>query len=1005
MRFIIFTVLIVAHAFAAEAPFPSIPPTEPAGVARTLRVKNGFTLDLLAAEPHVASPVAMCYDEDGAAYVVEMRDYPYTNKRTHEAWKENTTDAAIGRVRKLIDRDGDGRFDESHVFAEGLSWPTGVCPWQGGVFVTATPDVWYLKDTDGDHVADVREKVFTGFRKYNVQAVINTPLWGLDNRITFAGGSNGGQVTSLRQPGASPLRVARHDLRIDPRTASIQAIAGGARFGHAMDDWGNRFLCNIRNPAQHVVFDGTLSTRNPLLPAPNPVHDARQPGDQLPVKRISPLEPWRDVRARRWTAERMSVPRSELVAGGVFTSAAGITIYRGAAYPAEYRGQAFTAEVANNLIQRQSVVPDGVTFKIEPADMDAEFIASTDIWFRPVNFVNAPDGTLHLVDMYRETIEHPWSIPDDIHAQLDLLRGREHGRIYRLAPPGFKVPKPPRLGAATTSELVATLENPNGWWRDTAQRLLVERQDRAAVAPLQSLASRGASELTRLHALWTLEGLGALEKADLLGALADKSAGVREHAVRLASSRMAEPGELRHRVFALARDPEIRVRYQVAFAAGGVADDAARDAALEILRRDASDRWVRAAVLCAPPEQCARLAERWLREAPPLAVTDEREVVRQLAYIVGAQNKPANLEAIVAALFERGPRSPPVASEPSDRGRSRFQDGRLENIFWSGLGDGLRQAGRTLRNAFRDPQSAAARRVGQLMDDAMRTARERSAGSAARVEAVRLLGYDDFANAAGPLAALLAPSEPQPVQLAAVRALGTFSNTGVPKMLLAPWAGLTPGVREEVLGALLARRDRVGALLTALEDKTLSAGQISPARRTQILANPDAASKARAEKIFGQTASGSRREAVEKSRPALALAGDATRGAKVYDQICAACHRYGGRGIELGPNLETVRGWDREKLLLNILDPNREVAANYIAYTIELNDGSVLAGMIAEENAASLTLKRVGAPDETILRQNIAKITSSAGSLMPEGIEAALPLQDMADLLAYLTAP
>ncbi len=968
---------------AAEEKLPSLPATEPADASKTIRVKNSFTMDLIAAEPLVTSPVAMCYDEDGAAYVVEMRDYPYTNAKTHQAWKDNTTDAPIGRVRKLIDRDGDGKFDESTILADGLSWPTGICCWKGGVFVTATPDIWYLKDTDGDGRADVREKVFTGFRKYNVQSVINTPLWGLDNRITFAGGSNGGTVASLQHPDAKPLRIARNDLRIDPRTATIEAIAGGARFGHGMDDWGNRFLCNIRNPAQHVVFDGTLAGRNPFLPVPNPVYDARESGDQLPVMRISPLEPWRDLRARRWVAENHVVPRSELIAGGVFTSAAGITIYRGAAYPAEYRGQAFVAEVANNLVQRQTVAKDGVTFKIETADKDAEFIASTDIWFRPVNFVNAPDGTLHVVDMYRETIEHPWSIPDDIREKLDLESGRDRGRIYRLAPPGFKVPKPPRLGRASLAELVAALENPNSWWRETAQRLLFERQDHAADAPLRTLLEKSVNELARLHALWTLDGLGALRDEDLLRALGDTSAGVREHAVRLAATRIGAAGTLRERVLALARDPEIRVRYQVAFAAGGVADDAAVVAALAVLEQSPGDRWVRAAALSAPPDQCAKIAQRFFASAQRPGGEEGREIVRQLAFVAGAQNNAANLDAVFAA-FSRA------------TGAASFED-----IFWTGLGDGLRQAGKNLRSAFRDPSSPAAQRVATLMAEALRTVQSPQPTPAA----VKLLSYDDFASARPALARVLASAQSQPLQIAAVKAVGAFTHAEVAATLLEPWPSYTPAVREEVLAALLARRERVAPLITAIENKVVSPGQVSAARRTQLLANPDAAIKARAEKAFGQAPSASRREAVEKYQEALRLTGEPTRGVKVFESICAACHRFGGRGMDIGPNLETIRGWDREKLLLNILDPNREVAANYIAYVIELRDGSSVSGMITEENAGSIKLKRIGAPEETILRQNIAKVASSAQSLMPEGLEAAIPLQDMADLLAYLAAP
>ncbi|MBI4624784.1 MAG: c-type cytochrome [Verrucomicrobia bacterium] len=967
---------------------PSSPAVEPADAAATFRVKRGFTMDLLAAEPRVASPVAMTYDENGNAYVVEMRDYPYTDKNTHQPWKENTTDAYLGRVRMLIDRDGDGTFDESFLFADGLSWPTGICCWKGGVYVTATPDVWYLKDRDGDHRADIRTKVFTGFRKYNVQTAINNPLWGLDNRIAIVTSSNGGQITTVGHPEFEPLKITSRDLRFDPRTEKLETIAGGTgRYGHSFDDWGNRFICSANNPAFHIVFDGTQAGRNPFLPAPNPVFDARGSGGTLPVLRISPLEPWRVVQAGRWVAAKDVVPRKELTAGGEVTSASGITLYRGAAYPPEFRGQGFVGEVANNVVHRQMVAPDGVTFKFTAADPDAEFVASTDTWFRPVNFINAPDGTLHVIDMYRQTVEHPWSVPDDLHARLDLMSGRERGRIYRLAPPGFKAPAAPRLGAASTAALAATLENANSWWRETAQRLLFERQDPAAVAPLRALLEKSALEVARLHALWTLDGLGALRESDLRCALGDASAGVREHAVRLAARRFdASPG-LQSRVFALARDRSIRVRYQVAFAAGGVADDAAVQVAVELLRQDGGDRWVRAAVLGTSPDQCARIAQRLLRDASRPSGQEGREILRSLLFVAGAQNHAGNLEAIFNAFA-----AAPAAAA-------------IESAFWTGLGDGLGQAGRNLRTAFRTPQSPAAQRVATLLAGALQTARSPGADAKARVEATRLLAYDDFASAGPVLGALLAPGEPQPLQLAAVRTLASFAPPEVGKILLASWASHTPAVREEVLSALLARRERIGELLTALETKVVSAGQLSPARRTQILSNPDATIKQRAGLIFGQNSSGSRAAAVEKYRSASALTGDSGRGRKVYDNTCAACHRYAGRGVDLGPPLETIRGWDREKTMLHILDPNREVAANYIAYVIDLKDGSSVSGMITEETAGSIKLKRVGAPEESVLRQNIAKITSSAISLMPEGLESALSPQDMADLLAHLVVP
>jgi putative heme-binding domain-containing protein len=212
-------------------------------------------------------------------------------------------------------------------------------------------------------------------------------------------------------------------------------------------------------------------------------------------------------------------------------------------------------------------------------------------------------------------------------------------------------------------------------------------------------------------------------------------------------------------------------------------------------------------------------------------------------------------------------------------------------------------------------------------------------------------------------------------------------------------------VRDEVLAVLLARRDRAAELLTALEKNVITVAQLPPARRTQLLAHPDAALKSRAARLFGQGAAASRVAALEKYRSAGSLAGDVVRGQVVFDQNCAACHRLGGRGVEFGPDLETIRGWDREKILLHVLDPNREVAPNYQVYTVELKDGSLLAGMITEETAGSIRLKRIGAAEETFLRQNVVRVTGSPASLMPEGLEGALSVQDMADLLARLTAP
>lgn len=967
--------------------FPRLPPVEPRQAEKTFVCQDGFSMQLLAAEPLVTDPVAGVYDENGLLYVVEMNDYPYTDKNTHQAWKDNTTDKPIGKIRVLEDTDGDGKFDKSTVFAENLSWPTGIACWKGGVFVTATPDIWYFKDTDGDRKADVKKKVFTGFRKYNVQAVINNPIWGLDNKLYVAGSSNGGQVVPGDKPDAKPTPLSRSDFRIDPETGEFEPIPGGARFGNTFDNYGNRFICNIRNPAQQIVLDNKYFTRNPFLPVPSAIYDSRVPGDTLPIYRISPVEPWRELRAQRWSVDpaQAKTPRSELSGGGVFTSSSGITIYRGAAYGSQYEGQAFLGEVANNVIHRQKLTPAGVVFDATPADEKVEFVASTDTWFRPVNFINAPDGTLHVLDMYREVIEHPWSIPDDIREKIDLESGRDRGRIYRLTPPGFKVPKTkPQLGKASTSELVSHLDNPNAWWRETAQRLLVERQDKSAVEPLQKLVQSARSVVGGIHALWTLQGLSALSESDLIQALADESPRVREHAVRLSESHLASSKALVDKIAQLATDKDARVRFQVALSIGETGTKAAPVLA-RIAFKDKDDPWIRSAVCSATPDTCAQLLAMLAQGEQFATEGGGPKWIRQLAFIVGAQSKPENLNRVLMA-YDHLPYCKCDANE----------------TMIAGLGEGLRQAGKNFRTAFANPEMIGAQKLDAILAAAKVLALEKDAELRDRRVSVQLLAFDEFSSARPILEKLLDARESREIQIAAVRSLSGFQKAEVAPLLIAPWRSFTPAVREEVLSALFARKERLKPLLDAVQSGTVIASQISATRRTTLLNHRDPALKELAGRVFGQEL-GSRKEVSEKYRAALTLKGDRKNGEKVFDANCQACHRFGGKGVELGPNLETVQQWDPEKILMNILEPNREVASNHVSYEIELKDGSILTGMIAEETASSITLKRAEAAPETILRSSIQSITSSGLSLMPEGLEANIPPQEMADLLAYLS--
>ena len=300
------------------------------------------------------------------------------------------------------------------VFVSGLSWPTGIVPYDDGVFIAVAPDLIYAKDVDGDGKADVKKVVFTGFGTENVQGLVNGLLGARTAGFTERQAATAARSGTWPGPGQSRSRCAGRDFRFEPDGSAFEAISGGGQFGHSFDDWGHRFTCSNSNHIRQIVVPAHDLERNPALVAPV-VLDIPAEGPAAPVFRMSAAEPWRVVRTRQRAADpelRKRLPPTELFATGFFTSATGVTIYRGTAYPAEYRGNAFVGDVGGNLVHRKRLEAQGATYLATRADQGVEFLASTDNWFRPVNFANTPNGTLLILDMYRETIEHPCPFPN-----------------------------------------------------------------------------------------------------------------------------------------------------------------------------------------------------------------------------------------------------------------------------------------------------------------------------------------------------------------------------------------------------------------------------------------------------------------------------------------------------------------------------------------------------------------------------------------------------------------
>ncbi|MCX6863989.1 MAG: HEAT repeat domain-containing protein, partial [Verrucomicrobia bacterium] len=583
----------------AAADLARFAPVPPDKALETFQIRKGFRLELAASEPQVVSPVSMAFDEDGRAFVAEMIDYSERRDENPHA----------GRIRMLEDLDGDGRFDRSTVFADHLPWPTALICSRGGLYVGASPDILWLKDTTGDGRADERRVVVSGFgsgvARLNVQALLNSFNWGLDHRLYGATGPNGGNRVVRSGAEGPGLDLRGSDFSLDPDTETLRPETGGGQYGLSFDSVGNRFVSSNSDHLQWMALDWPHASRNPWVALPSPRVSIAADGPAAEVFRISPDEPWRIVRTR-W---RISGVVPGMVEGGgrvsgYFTGATGATVYRGDAYGPEFSDNVFIGDAGGNLVHRKVLKADGVGWVARrPADeQGVEFLASRDTWFRPVHFQNGPDGCLYIVDMYREVIEHPWSIPEAIKQHLDLNSGNDRGRIWRVVPEGFRRPAPRRWSQASVSQCVAALESPNGWVRETASRLIHERQDRSAVPELERLLQQSTVPLARLHALYSLEGLKALEGVrHLTVALADRDERVREHAVKWVEPRVtgSDPAakSLQALLLKLVEDPSLRVRYQVALTLGAWSGPERNKALARILLRDGEHSWVQAAVL------------------------------------------------------------------------------------------------------------------------------------------------------------------------------------------------------------------------------------------------------------------------------------------------------------------------------------------------------------------------------------------------------------------------
>lgn len=957
-----------------------LPPQE---AIKTIKLAEDFQVELFAAEPDVADPVDMVFDDQGRAYVADMRDLPDDPPPGKPA---------RGRIIMLEDTNGDGKVDKSSVWAENVLQCSGLIPWKGGLIVPASPEIYYMKDTNGDGKADVREVLFTGFFHGNPEAQISNPRFGVDNWIYFANTGNAGLIKSPAHPNQPPVEVRGFDFRYDPVRGRFEPTTGTAQYGLTMDDWGNRFISQNTTHLRTVVLPRTYLARAPLLEIPSPMHDPYGKTE----RRMYPLtepEEWRVIRTkmRQQRYDELKTGRVEHV-GGYFSGATGSTFYSGDAWPEEYKTSIFTGDVSGNLVRRDIIEPDGVTFKARPAPRTekdkVEFLASTDQWFRPTNFANAPDGNLYVMDMQRYIIETPVSIPEELRKKLDFYKGDNQGRVYRIA---HKNPRTKRnlkvnLGAASSAELVKTLEHANGWHRETAHRLLYERQDKSVTPQLKEMALKSGSAPARLRALYLLEGLGVLDAATVAEALKDAQPQVREHAMRLAEAFPA----LEKNVLALANDKEPRIQLQLAFSLGSFKSPAARASLLDVATRNMEDPWIRTAVLTSAADAPGTFFQSLLAKGPV-----HKDVVSRIGALIGTRQQPAEIQSFVTALSRTQEAETGLAGVARGlklAGARKLKAPGIEAALSQYLNNGVEAAWDVAR--FFELRGLVERAAQQAV--AAQTPPEK------RAAAVMALRGADFPKAQQVVEQVLAANPPANVQAAAVLTLSSFEDQGVAPALLKNWKAYSPEARTKVIGALLAQKNRVPALLEALEKNEVEMAAIEMSARNRLLEFRDEAIAGRAKKIFQNAAGSDRAKVIAAYQEATTLKGNVEHGKQLFEDGCAKCHLPRRQGGRVGPDLSGINMKSKEELLTAILDPSAAIEARFVNYLVTTKDGRMYDGVLANETPGAITLRGGSEEDVTILRTNIGEIRASTISLMPEDIEKTLSKQDMADVIAYL---
>jgi len=941
-----------------KMPGPALTPQE---AIQKMTVPPGFTVELVAGEPDIINPVAMTFDERGRIWITESVEYP-----------RSSAGKGKDRIKILEDTDGDGKIDKVTVFAEGLNIPSGIAVGHGGVWVANAPDLLFMQDTDGDGKADKVEVVATGFGRSDTHELPNSLTWGPDGWLY---GLNGVFNPSVVRCQGKEFRFTCALWRIHPRTREFQVVCEGTSnpWGIAWDGEGSAFVsaCVIDH-LWHLTETGYYH---------------RQGGAYPPFT---------------WKLGSIVKHRHQKAAY------CGIHYFDSDAYPAEYRERLYMGNIHGGCVNVDVLKRDGSTYLATPAP---DFLKANDQWFMPVSQKTGPDGCLYILDWY-----------DRYHCYQDARRDpqgidRLNGRLYRIR--YQDTPRAPQFDLAreTDDQLIQRLHSPNVYFRDIAQRLLNERATPAVQARLQHLVlDETAPRKARMHALWSLIGIGPLDPAFQQKLLEHKESSYRAWAVRAAGNAGKVDAAVRDKIRTLVGDPSPDVQLQVAIAARKIEGIEAMETLLAVLSACGQDKlipvivWQNLHPLLEEQagEFLARVEKMELGKSPNLALLMPRAVERILAR---RQNDPATAAALLEMLVVGKNAEVESARRCLTVLAGRAQTGELAGPELTDL----RQKIQPLLGKLKG---------GPLAHDAVLLA-VAFGDSAARQDAREMLfaGNQPEALRLRALEALVAVKEESildsltPLLTAGkgnslafrgqvLAAVGRLEQPRLAGIVLECYPRLEAELQPRAIELLTQRPSWSKELLQVVAAKKIpkTVLSINHVRKIQTSKDPELVKLVRDQwGTLREDRNPEREKVVDQMRAFLRKEkGDALSGVQVFKRICAQCHKLHGEGQDVGPDITANGRSTFDQLLSNVFDPSLVIGTSYQATTVLTVKGRVLTGLMVEDSSERVVLKVQGGKLETIPRANIDEISLSKVSLMPEGLEKELKPQEVADLFAYL---